>query len=285
VIDPLWILYLALALATAIALWFWSVVRPRLAARDRLLAGLEGAETTSRRPVPRPLTERLRLLPWAVALVVGALLLFLSVPAAMALAAAVVVGLLTWQWEKARLFKLQLLIESQLADALDLMVGSLRAGASLMAAMDSALQESRKPLRPELEEALSRLRMGDKPQEVFSALTARVPLETFALFTSALSIHWEVGGSLAPTLAVVGRAIRDRIALTRRVRALTAEGRLSILAVLAITYFIALMMWVSDPERMQVFLRTNVGAALVAGAILLQGIGIVWGAVLCRLKF
>jgi len=140
VIDPLWILLLALALAAAIVLWFWSVARPRSAARDRLLSGLEGAEAPPGRPPPRPLTQRFRLLPWAVALVVAALLLFLHVPTAMALAAGVVVGLLTWQWEKARLFKLQLLIENQLADALDLMVGSLRAGASLMAAMDGALQ-------------------------------------------------------------------------------------------------------------------------------------------------
>ena len=50
---------------------------------------------------------------------------------------------------------------------------------------------------------------------------ARVPLETFRLFAAALTVHQEVGGSLAPTLATVGRIIRDRIELTRRIRSLT----------------------------------------------------------------
>jgi tight adherence protein B len=112
-----------------------------------------------------------------------------------------------------------------------------------------------------------------------------VPLETFALFTAALAVHWEVGGTLAPTLAVVGRAIRDRIALTRRIRALTAEARVSIIAVLAMTYFIAAFVWVSDPQRMQTFLGTRVGSALAAGAIFLQGLGIVWASAISRLKF
>ena len=56
---------------------------------------------------------------------------------------------------------------------------------------------------------------------------ARVPLETFRLFSAALTVHQEVGGSLAPTLATVGRIIRDRIELTRRVRSLTVQSRAS----------------------------------------------------------
>ena len=48
------------------------------------------------------------------------------------------------------------------------------------------------------------------------------------LFAAALSVHWEVGGSLAPILATVGRTVRDRIELSRRISAMTTQARLSI---------------------------------------------------------
>jgi Type II secretion system (T2SS), protein F len=82
----------------------------------------------------------------------------------------------------------------------------------LTKALESAAQESRPPLREQLDEVTGRIHFGDDAQAVFRSLTERVPLETFLLFSSALSVHWEVGGSLAPTLATVGRTIRDRIA-------------------------------------------------------------------------
>ena len=137
--------------------------------------------------------------------------------------------------------RLSLKIEVQLADAIDLLVGSLRAGAGVLQSLETAVEESRYPLKPQLEEVLGRIRYGDAPQTVFRGLTARVPLETFRLFASALSVHGEVGGSLASTLASVGRVVRDRIELSRRIRSMTVQSRASILAVLVVTYFIGLL--------------------------------------------
>ena len=134
-------------------------------------------------------------------------------------------------------------------------------------------------------EVVGRIRLGDDPQEVFRDLTARVPLETFALFSSALSVHWEVGGNLAPTLATVGRTIRDRIELSRRIRSMSAQSRISTIAILATTYFIALVMWRSDPNRMKEFLSTSIGSTLVAAAIFMQAVGIVWGVAISRVKY
>ena len=67
--------------------------------------------------------------------------------------------------------------------------------------------------------------MATIPRAGYRGLTKRVPLETFLLFTSALTVHWETGGSLAPTLASVGRTIRDRIEIARRIRSNSAQSR------------------------------------------------------------
>ncbi len=115
-------------------------------------------------------------------------------------------------------------IEAQLADAIDLMISALGAGVSVMQALEAAEHETRSPLRPQLETVLGRIRLGDDPQAVLRGLEQTVPLATFQLFTAALAVHWEVGGSLIGPLAVVGRAVRDRIEMGRRVRSLTAQG-------------------------------------------------------------
>ena len=99
----------------------------------------------------------------------------------------------------------------------------------------------------QLEEVLGRLRYGDNPIAVFRGLARRVPLDNFRLFATSLAVHWEVGGSLGPTLSTVGRTIRDRIEIARRIRSMTTQSRVSTIAVLATTYFLAVLMWRNDP--------------------------------------
>jgi tight adherence protein B len=132
---------------------------------------------------------------------------------------------------------------------------------------------------------LGRLRYGDQPLAVFGGLAQRVRLENFRLFAAALAVHWEVGGSLAPTLSTVGRTIRDRIDVGRRVRSMTMQSRVSTLAVLAVTYFLALIMWRNSPERFVAFLTNSIGQACVALALLLQAVGIVWASKIGKVKF
>ncbi len=90
---------------------------------------------------------------------------------------------------------------------------------------------------------------------------------------------------MTQTLATVGRVIRDRIEVNRRIRSLTTQARTSTIAVLAVTYFIALVIWRNDPERMRQFLGTTVGQGLVAAAIGLQALGLVWASALSRMKY
>ena len=141
------------------------------------------------------------------------------------------------------------------------------------------------PLLPQLEEVVGRIRFGDDPRTVYHGLTQRVPAGDLSLFASALSVQAETGGSLAPTLASVGRTIRDRIEIARRIRSNSAQSEVSTLAVFVLTYFIALLVWRGNPEQMQEFLATTIGQWAVAGTILLQAVGLVWMSLISRMKF
>jgi len=218
---------------------------------------------------------------------VTALALWLAVrlPLEVAVAAGSLVAVLSYLLEEYVAEQRIATIESQLSDAVDLLVGSLRAGAALLAAFESALHESRAPLRPYLEEVVGRVRLGGDPREVVSDLADRIPLETFRLFALSLAVHWDVGGSVASTLATVGRTIRDRIELSRRVRAQAIEAHVSVAAVMGIAYILAVLMWRANPDRLEAFLKSGVGSELVAGVIGLQAVGLVWMSRISRSGF
>jgi len=210
--------------------------------------------------------------------ITGALLLsfLVGLPLDVSVAAGALFGVMAHLAEEYHGEQQAALIETQLATAIYLMVGSLRAGASLLSAFDSALEEVGPPLRPYFQEVAGRIRLGDDPRAAVSDLQVHVPLETFRLFATSLAIHWEVGGSLATTLSTVGRTVRDRIELARRVRAQSVEAHASVGVVLLITYVLGFLMWRTNPDRLNVFLGSSIGTMVVAGVITMQAVGLIW---------
>ncbi len=177
------------------------------------------------------------------------------------------------------------IIESQLAEAIDHIVTSLQAGVGAIDALGRAEEDARRPLKPHLAQFVLRLRLGDDPPAVCREMAEILPLESFRLFYYAMGVQWEGGGNLAPSLATTGRFIRDRVELGRRVRAQTTEARFSVIAILVLTYFLGALMWNMDPDRVEGFLSIKVGQYLAAFAIFMQALGAVWIARMARIKY
>jgi Flp pilus assembly protein TadB len=267
---------------------YWRKARIREQARQRMEHAAAASEASEAAPIPRARSYlvRYRFVPWMLSLFAAGLLYFaFDWAPPFVIAVSLIVGLLADRLESYLAERRTARIETQLADAIDLMVAALRAGAGVADALENAMRETRSPLLPQLEEVVGRIRYGDDPRAVYHGLTQRVPLETFLLFASALSVQAETGGSLAPTLASVGRTIRDRIEIARRIRSNSAQSEVSTLAVFLLTYFIAVLVWRGNPEQMHEFLATKIGQWAVAGTILLQAVGLVWMSVISRMKF
>ena len=167
-------------------------------------------------------------------------------------------------------------LEQQLADSIDMMVAAVKSGAGLQSALESSVKQTRRPWLNEAEQLTRAVRYGEDPVEALGDLSERLPLESVLLFSQTLAVNWRVGGRLALTLANVGRTVRDRIELSRRMTAMTTQARLSVISVIVVTYFIGALIWRNDPERMSGFLTSTVGQALVSIGMLLQAVGTVW---------
>lgn len=274
----------AVLIGTGLVLWYRRrAVRSRSVGRlDEGDAGVGGGRLERVRDTFPP---RYQVVPIILSLFVLIVSLLLGLPGLFALVFAIIVLLLGLQIESMIAERRVARLESQLAEVIDLTVSSLNSGASVINALEYSANEIRAPLRGYLKDALNRIRLGDEPQAVFRHLAERVPLDNVRLFTTAITVNWETGGTLGPTLQTVGQTIRDRIEISRRIRAMTASSRVATWVIIIATYFIALVMWQSDRDRMEEFLRTDAGTWLVAGALLLQAIGLVWSAAISRPKF
>ena len=278
-------LLIVLAAAVGVVYYAWRNLRIRERARQRM-ESLGPSARQAPETIAHPLLRRHRLVPCLAGAAAGAAVyIVLGWSSPFAVAVGLILGLLGSQFESYWAARRTAKVEVQLADAIDLMVGALGAGAGLLNALEHVLSECRPPLGPQLEELVGRIRFGDAPQSAFRGLVERVPLETFQLFSSALAVHWETGGSLAPILANVGRTIRDRIEIGRRVQSNIAQSQVSTVAVLGLTYFIALIVWRTNPGQTRLFLSTAFGQWLVAGTILLQALGIAWMSAISRLRY
>ena len=277
-------------LLVATGLYAWQAYSLRRRTVERLAAMLETTAADESRGEPRkaiPSFPVRRRYAAPIVGITGALLLsfLVGLPLDVSAAAGALFGVMAHLAEEYHGEQQAALIETQLATAIYLMVGSLRAGASLLSAFESALEEVGAPLRPYFQEVAGRIRLGDDPRAAVSDLQVHVPLETFRLFATSLAIHWEVGGSLATTLSTVGRTIRDRIELARRVRAQSVEAHASVGVVLLITYVLGFLMWRTNPDRLNVFLGSSIGTMVVAAVIAMQAVGLIWMSRLNRTAF
>lgn len=161
------------------------------------------------------------------ALVALVLSLFLS-HRWMALAIGLVVGSLTVVAYLATVRRRRIdAFTAQLPDALNIIVRSLRIGHPLVSAIGLASREMRDPIAAELAMTAEEIAFGQDVTTAVVNLHARVGQDDLLFFVTAVSVQSQTGGNLAEVLARLATLMRQRSTLQLKVKALSAEGRLS----------------------------------------------------------
>lgn len=115
----------------------------------------------------------------------------------------------------------------QLGDTITLLANSLRAGYSLLQAMDLVSKETQPPIADEFRRVVSEIGLGINHQEAMAHLLRRIPSDDLDLLVSAINIQHEVGGNLAQILEVIGLTIRERVRIKGEINVLTAQQSIS----------------------------------------------------------
>jgi tight adherence protein B len=174
----------------------------------------------------------------------------------------------------------------QLGETLQLLSGSLRAGYSLMQAVDAVAREADSPAADEFGRLVVETRLGRDMEDALHAIAERMQCEDFTWVMQAIEIHREVGGDLAEVLDTVAGTIRERNQIRRQVQALSAEGKLSAYVLLALPFGIGFMIYLTNrPYLAELTNGGLLGWGLIGLGVLLMTVGVVWMRKLVKLVF
>ena len=163
--------------------------------------------------------------------------------------------------------------EEQLVEALGRLTNALRAGFSITQAIESVVNAGEAPLRQEFQVFLQQLRVGMNFDDALASLDRRVGSDDLTLVCSAIDIARRSGGNLTEILDRISETIRGRMRIARRVRALTAQGRLQGLVVSLMPLVLGLALTALKPALMLPFFLSFKGALCLGGVLVLEIVG------------
>ncbi len=161
----------------------------------------------------------------------------------------------------------------QLPDALATMNNALRAGLSIGQSFDSVVENGVSPLADEFRILVQSIKIGMTLEDALSAMMDRVGSEDLTLVCSAILIARKTGGNITEIFDKIAATIRGRMKIERKVRTLTAQGRLQGLVVSLMPVFLAVVMTAIKPEMMLGFFFSPIGAISVVATIVLITLG------------
>jgi tight adherence protein B len=115
----------------------------------------------------------------------------------------------------------------QLPDSLDIIVRGLRVGHPFSSAIELVAREMRDPIGTELGITADEMTFGQDVVTAVSNLYRRVGQEDLVFLAIAVSVQSQTGGNLADVLARLATLMRERVTMGLKIKALSAEGRLS----------------------------------------------------------
>jgi tight adherence protein B len=174
---------------------------------------------------------------------------------------------------------------AQLDDSLQLMAGSLRAGHSVLRALDAVSRDSESPTAEEFSRVVNETRVGRDVNEALAEVAERTGSEDFAWVVQAIAIHRDVGGNLAEVLDGVGTTIRERNDLRRQARVLSAEGRTSGVVLFTLPLAVSGLLAVVAPDYIGALVRSSVGMVMLAVAAALMAAGALWLRSIVKVRF
>lgn len=163
----------------------------------------------------------------------------------------------------------------QLPDVLQLVTTSLRSGYGITQALESVAEEAEEPARSEFAHVLVQARLGRDLSDAMRELARRMGSPDLEWVVSAIDINRETGGNLSEILNQVGTTIRERARMSRQVRTLTAEGRLSARILTAVPLVMLLWQRLVNPNNFAL-LTEGVGLIFLVFAGVLIVLGGAW---------
>jgi tight adherence protein B len=158
-------------------------------------------------------------------------------------------------------------------DAIDMMIRGVKAGLTIGRIMKLVSMESKEPVAGEFRTISQKLDLGVKPEKVLVDAAEKVDLEEFRFLSVALVLQMENGGVLAEILQNLSGIVRKRLELGLKLKAMSAEARMSAIVISALPFVFAGIMALVNPNHLKEFVTPGSGQTLLKVGITLFSIG------------
>jgi len=226
----------------------------------------EQADTTIRAPQFFAIAGALALVGMLVPVIAG---LHASIIVPMGL----MLAMLPMAWLLLRRRKRMRQFAKQLPDALELVSRALRAGHSLASGFNLVSEEMRAPIAKEFHRVFEEQNLGIPLETALDNMTDRIPNLDLRFFATAVALQRQTGGDLAEILDKIGYLVRERFKIWGQVQALTGEGRLSGIVLLALPPVLFMAVYKLNPEYVTPLFTDPMGRQMLTVGIVMQLLG------------
>ncbi len=161
----------------------------------------------------------------------------------------------------------------QFPDAIDMMIRGVKAGLNINRIVKLVSMESKDPIASEYRTISQKFDLGIEPEKVLVEAADRIDIEEFRFLVVALVLQMENGGVLGEILANLSGLVRKRLELGLKLKAMSAEARMSAIVISALPFVFAGIMMIVNPNHLKEFTIPGTGQTLLRVAITLFAIG------------
>lgn len=157
---------------------------------------------------------------------------------------------------------------NQLSDTINLMVNGIRAGYSVMQAMEAVSEEMGPPVSEEFGRVVREVQLGLTLEHAMNNMLRRVPSDDLDMMITAINVQREVGGNLAEVLDSISYTIRERVRIKGEIRAMTGQSRISGYMVALVPIALAVFIYLINPDFMGLLFTHVCGYIMIAAAVI-----------------
>jgi tight adherence protein B len=194
--------------------------------------------------------------------------IILSIPIGMCVGAFLVYNALAAQAAERKMQFLRLF-----PDAIDMMVRGVKAGLNIGRIMKLVSIESKEPVSGEFKTISQKFDLGVEPEKVLLDAAEKIDIEEFRFLVVALVLQMENGGVLVEILQNLSGIVRKRLELGLKLKAMSAEARMSAIVISALPFIFAGIMAVVNPNHLKEFTTPGSGQTMAKIAFTLFSIG------------
>jgi tight adherence protein B len=166
--------------------------------------------------------------------------------------------------------------DDQLPDALAVLASSLRAGHSLLQAIDNVAHEADEKTDSEWAEVVRQTQLGIPVEDAIDEMTYRIGSRDLHWISLVARVQHQAGGNMAEMFDIVAETVRQRHRLRGQVRALTAQGRMTRWVLTIAPFALGGLLMLMSPYYINGFIGSTAGRTMIVIACCMIVIGSVW---------